>query len=496
MPQPQQYIKILAVSSSSILVAGLSGKLLGMFNTLALARILGPEQLGVFVLALAIMQIFSALCPLGFPLALTRSVAYYDSLQDYGRVKGIFFTAIVLSMAISIFASVAIYYSTRFFSQIFNSEHLSPVLTALSWSLPFFVLFSLLLAALQGLRFPAQAAWIKALVEPPFRLAIFLVLALFGFRLFGAVSSVFCAILLSCGYALFVFFKKFPWRRYEAKPTYAWSDLSFSLALFLITAISLSVQWTDNLFIGYFLTTRDVALYDVAFRIAGLMTLVHVSANAAITPLFAESFALRRPQDIEALYKVNTRWVVMLTLPIFGILLLLSRDVLSLFGRDFAEGAFCLMILASGLFSSIVAGPCGTLLLMGGRARLYLVISAATGVLNFLLNIILIPRYGIVGAAVAAASTYFLDSGLTVVTVIKLYGIRPYDHTFVKPWIAGLIATGALAIMVTTGMMGTPSFLRLVTGGLFLLAIYVASLSVLGWEDGDREIIRSLVVRR
>ena len=107
--------------------------------------------------------------------------------------------------------------------------------------------------------------------------------------------------------------------------------------------------------------------------------------------------------EVRRIYAAATGWVVRLSLPAFVALLVFPDELLRLFGPDFAAGAAVTVILALGQLVNAATGPCGTLLNMSGRVALNMADNLAALVLNVLLNLWLIPAYGIVGAAVAWA---------------------------------------------------------------------------------------------
>jgi len=176
-----------------------------------------------------------------------------------------------------------------------------------------------------------------------------------------------------------------------------WGSLSNWMLLgALIETFTLNA---DVILVGLMLDLESSGLYFNAFRTAGLMTLFTFAIELVIAPMVAEHYhsgAMRKAQAITAL----CAWAgFVFSLVIFALFLFFGEFILSLFGPSYAEGTLVLLLLAFGLLFDAVTGPSKIVMMMTGHERAYVGIFGAIMGLGFLVQIAVIPIWGVVGAA-------------------------------------------------------------------------------------------------
>jgi O-antigen/teichoic acid export membrane protein len=176
-----------------------------------------------------------------------------------------------------------------------------------------------------------------------------------------------------------------------------WGGLSRWLLLgALIEAATLNA---DVILVGLMLDIESSGLYFNAFRTAGLMTLFTFAIELVIAPMVAEHFHagnLRKAQAITAL----CAWAGFLfSLGIFAGFALFGTQILGLFGADYADGWLILMLLSFGLLFDAVTGPSKIVMMMTGHERPYVAIFGTIMLLGLLVQVAVIPLWGLVGAA-------------------------------------------------------------------------------------------------
>jgi O-antigen/teichoic acid export membrane protein len=172
---------------------------------------------------------------------------------------------------------------------------------------------------------------------------------------------------------------------------------------------------------------------------------------------------------------------VRLSLPAFVVLILFPTELLHLFGEGFAAGAAVTALLALGQLFDVATGPCGHMLLMSGRPALTMTSNLAGLAVNVVLNLWLIPRYGIVGAGVAWACSLALINLMRVTFVWATMRMLPLDRGLAKALPATAAAVG-VALLVRASTDGSLT-LALGVGGIALAYVGVVLLLGLGPED-------------
>jgi O-antigen/teichoic acid export membrane protein len=231
----------------------------------------------------------------------------------------------------------------------------------------------------------------------------------------------------------------------------------------------------------------------VATRLVTVAVFVLAPLNAAFGPYLAHLYHQGRLDEVRRSYAAVTGWVVRLSLPAFAALLVFPDELLRLFGGAFAVGAAVTVILAIGQLVNAATGPCGTVLNMSGRVALNMWDNLAALVLNVLLNLWLIPAYGIVGAAVAWAVSLAVVNVARVLQVRSLIHALPVSRGMAYGLLAGAAALGtgfAVKALLPAG------FGALVAGLVAIVLVYAGVVLALGLSREDRMVLRALVRRR
>jgi len=195
--------------------------------------------------------------------------------------------------------------------------------------------------------------------------------------------------------------------------------------------------------------------------------------------------------EMARLCKLVSRWILMLALPIFLVFIIFPSKVMLLFGTEFIVSAPVLVLLAVATFIQALLSASGTVLTMSGYTRLALWNSLGAFILNIILNIILIPRFGIYGAAWATLVSLTVISLLRVIQVKLIFKFHFLDIRMIKPLIAGSIVTVGL-IYLKDYIMPYHTLLTLLCASLFSIIIFGVVMLVLKLESEDREFFQGL----
>jgi O-antigen/teichoic acid export membrane protein len=221
------------------------------------------------------------------------------------------------------------------------------------------------------------------------------------------------------------------------------------------------------------------------------------SFNMVFAPMIAD-LANRKEFDLlQTTYQTATRWFLSLALPFFVGLALLAHPILSLFGPEFVAGSSTLAVLAAGQIIAVGVGSVGYLVAMSGHPQMIFWNRLAGLLLNIALTLLLLPRFGLLGAAIAQAIMIAFVNILALVEVRFLLKIQPYTKSYAKPLIAISGAGAATFVsLYVPGMFGLPEIAsglsQIGLGCLILVIAYLGLLSVQGLEQEDRRVLMGL----
>jgi O-antigen/teichoic acid export membrane protein len=185
--------------------------------------------------------------------------------------------------------------------------------------------------------------------------------------------------------------------------------------------------------VGIILTNPEsVGVYHTAFKLSMFAAIALMSINSIASPKFAEMFG---KNDMEGLKKVvhqSTKLIFWTSVPLVTIFFIFPEFFLGLFGEEFKIGVTAFILLSCGRLISSFSGSVGNILQMTGNQNIYALVLFFGAILNIVLNLILIPEYGINGAAIASMSSLIVWNLSMVLVVKKKFGFYTFYIPFIK----------------------------------------------------------------
>lgn len=493
----QSELSLIARGGVLVLNGMIIGNLLRYVFQILVARELGAEIFGLFVVGLTIFTVAEIFVELGLPTGVVRFVALYGGMNDRPRTKGIIIMAVRTVLTTGAVVGFLLFVSAGPVSTgIFSDARLSLVLKIFALILPFAAASTVLLFVFQGLKVIRPKVIIGEFIEPGLRVALALALFIWGWTLSRVLYAYLGVTLLTLAIIILELKKLQPGlfdravpRLYEKR---RW--LSFSWPLLLIQFIGFLIMAMDTLMLGLWRPFLDVGIYGAAQKTAYFGSLIQTSFGSIFAPVIADLFNRRESAAVEHIYKTVSKWTRMFSLPVCFLMILGARELLSLFGPAYSPAAVPLTILSLGWLVNASMGLAGLILVMSGRTKLHLLNYALLLGLNLLLNAFLIPPLGLIGASLATAVSLSLIGIVTVIEVAWIQRIHPFSRQDFKEVAASLVALAA-ALALRPYLGGSP-LLRLGVIVLVYGLIYLIILLKLKLGPEDKKIWKELLTIR
>jgi O-antigen/teichoic acid export membrane protein len=333
---------------------------------------------------------------------------------------------------------------------------------------------------------------ISSVVRPLLRLVFIGGAVLLGFSLYGAVAGMVVAGGLTFVIAMAVLLKRTSLAGIES-PTRAEAIeyYNFSVPLTFSQLGNFLYNRIDILMIGYFLASSDVGVYNISVMLAGLLVLPLQAFNQMFPPIASKLYHDDEREQLDSVYTTITRWTFSLSLFPAIITVAFSTEILGFFGPEFTRGQLILILFVFAQLTNAAVGPSGFLLMMTDHQYLTLLNHLSSGVLNAVLNVVLILEFGFVGAAMATASVLVGINILRIIEVWYFEGLFPYSLSYYKPIVAGILSSLAIYLL-TIPLNGFP---LLVSGALLGGVVFLGILYLLGIEESERKMFEDLISR-
>lgn len=467
-----------------------------------LARVLGATEYGMYNLAISTAVIVASIAALGLDDGMIRYIAIMTKKRDEKGVWGTLQIGFGIGIVTSILAGACLFLLAEPIAvRIFHEPDLVPLLRLFSFVVPPLVLSNILVGAARGFKRMDYSALAENVIQFIIRLVLIGILALISLNVFTA-SVVFGVSELAAVLALIYFLhRQFSFKRPIREARRDMREIfTFAVPFWMSGLLSKFRKNIQVVFLGTLNTVTGVGVFAIVSNINLVGRISYQSIIASVKPFLAELYAQGNIKQVGQLYQTTTRWTLMTNLPIFLIMVLFPEQLLAIFGESFVVGASALAILAYAELANAGTGICGSIIDMTGYTKLKLVNSVIWVVLLSVTNVLLIPPWGVVGAAVATLISTATINFLRVAEVWFLFRIHPYNRTFLKPVVAG-VGAFLSARLLAQWFPDDATLVHSILHMAFVLVVYAGLTLLLRLPPEDKTVLLRLgervpVVRR
>ncbi len=467
-----------------------SGRILhaGMLYVYAImvARLLDPRTFGLVMLGLTLINLAGVLGRLGLELGTVRFVSMHRGADDPGRMKGTLTSALKYSFVASLLLSCAVLFLAGPLAvKGLGKPELVGILRGLSVSIPFWSVLLVCLGFTMGLQ--TMKYWVVGhdIFWPLMNILLVGTFFAMGYGVKGVVAAHVLSVILASVLSVAFVLKSYPGILKVTAVEEGRRLLRVSMPLSFSILLTFIIMWTDTIMLGIFRSSAEVGIYNAAMRTAQIASMLLMSFNMIFAPIIADLYGKQDFEKMKMLFRIVTKWVFTLSLLVLICVIFRAQEILALFGTAFESGSPCLKILTFAQFVNGSVGCVGFMLAMTDRQNWVMYSTIFACLVNTLLNYLLIPSYGIVGASVATGTTVIMVNLILLLLVFLALRMHPYDKRFLKIAASGALTCGALYLLesVLTQFSGIP--------GLFLffvlcIGIYGGVILAWGLDEEDK----------
>jgi O-antigen/teichoic acid export membrane protein len=389
-----------------------------------MARWMGSFEYGIFVLVWVTMVIVGNLACLGFHTSIIRFIPEYRERNMLAELRGIVLTSrlfvLVASTTIAGLGALGVWLLSPFI----ENYYVVPFILGLI-CMPMIAMSDLLQGLARANSWALFALAPTYLVRPVLILALMVLMLLVGFApdartaIFASIAATYATTLGQLIGITARIGKKIP-----AGPRKLHFAQWFlvSLPIFLVEGFFFLLTNADVLMVGAYMNPNDVAVYFATVKTLALVHFVYFAVKAGVAQRYAQ-FTHGEPEKLAAFARETVSWTFWPSLLMALLVLVLGEPMLSLFGPEFVAGYPLLFLLVFGVVARAAVGPCESLLTMSGNQNICAAVYAMTLAFNIGLNLVLIPLFGLWGAAMATAFAMIFEAGALSFTVWRRLGI-------------------------------------------------------------------------
>lgn len=449
---------------------------LTFFTRVVLARGLGPTKFGRLSIGVAIVATTTTFVLLGMNSGIGR---YLPRMQTVSEKRSVIVSGFQMALSAAILSSICVYLAAGWLAtSVFDDASLRGVIKIFSLCIPLFTLLKLTVGGIRGLEKALPRVLVENLAFPGGRLIFTGIALLFGATVTNVSWGYLLAYALGAVTGLYYLYTRIPLLGRPRNSMHR-TLLTFSAPLVITAAMATVIADVDTFIIGYFLTPEHVGIYNVVYPFAALVSIFLSSLSFLFMPIISELHSAEEFGQISTIYTVATKWIFLTTTPIVLLFVMFGDNLLGLaFGSEYLPGTLTLSLLAIGFGTHAIFGPNRDTLTSIGRTRWIMISNVGVALFNVGVNIVLVPRFGIEGAAVATAASYTFLNCLYSYRLYSDIGINPFKRRFIRHIFTGILV--GLFFIIAENWLAPTSPLGVILTYLLYLIVYAAALSYVG----------------
>jgi O-antigen/teichoic acid export membrane protein len=445
----------------------------------------------------------STMVGLGLDKTITRFLPIYQEQGDYNKMLGAILMMIGSILSVGLALILLVHGLQEFIvHRLVNDQQAFALLLILIALSPLQALDSLFLGMFAVFASPAAIFFRKHVLGPGLKLSAVLLLVLIqsnvyflagGYLVAGVLGAIINTLILLRVLREQKLFQRFNfWTiNMPGREIFGFSIPLLSSNLVFMLRTSLVVVLLE-----YFQNTVEVAAFRAVVPVARLNnTVVLQSFMFLFTPMAARMFARDDKKGMNDLYWQSAIWIGVISFPLFAVSFSLAQPLtVLLFGTRYAQSGIIMALLSFGYYFNAALGFNALTLRVFGKVRYIVIIDILAMGISIGVNLLLIPRYGALGAAIGTCSTLVAHKVLNQIGLWRGTSVSLFRWSYLKVYFS--IGMGALGLLLIQQILSPPIYVSLVLAALVSLIVIRLNRVVLDIEKTFPELLRFPLVRQ
>ncbi len=421
--------KELIRGSAVVSVITFLGHILSTGLKLLVSRSYGLIGFGQYALIMAVSRFLSTIIQMGFHQSIVHFISKYNAKQDWVNINHFFVAGMLQIIKVSIVVMISLLLFQDILFKVIELEN-GGLLAALFVSAisSIIAINNYISGSLRGLKLFKEQAILFTSTFP-----FLMIIPLLGLK-FYSVESTTIYDFLSIGILLnviilvlaFVFTKrKFPRQLEPLGEKDNIKELTkYSMPIWLSSVLQNAFSSSDRIMLGIFSSIGQVGIYGAGLTFSILFAFPLKAMGPVFQPFIIECYSNNDYKGINKLYNIMVRWSSLFVIPAFSGLLCFGDQLIRVFGIGFEAAYEVMIILSVAQMISTISGIAGTMLNLTEKQGSHTKIMAYAFVIAIILNLLLIPKYGALGAAVGTGISILVANVFRVLKLIKYYSLK------------------------------------------------------------------------
>jgi len=404
-------------------------KVIGAFSTFGLnvfiSRVYGTKVLGEYNLLFSLIAFSTIFTRLGLDLYLLRKIPEYSGKRE--KLFGLFSRSLKNVVIASVIVSLILLLGNNFLNKyLFKGIAIKQTLLLIGPTLLLLTLFQLFTQVFRGFNNVYKFSFLQNLLLPGLTILIFSAVNLYSEAVISPIYFYMASVILSfitASILLRNFLKNKIGFNLKELLTSSYNSriIKYSFPMVLTSSSIYFMTYLDSFLISYYLDVRSVGLYSAIVKVSVLLSFLTTSISGFLAPKIAKEYVEKRYKQVKLMYR-NTIYILLGGgVPLLIIFLIFPEFFLGLFGSEFVKETNTFIIYSISVFiGATLFGPIGYFLVMTDQQKYFRNVILLALIINVGFNLILIPKYGLVGAAITSLISTFLWKSLGYLKLKKV----------------------------------------------------------------------------
>lgn len=412
----------------------LTGMTTGYVLLYLISRKMGAEGVGYYSILNQFLLVCALIAGWGTPTLILRYIGEHKVETFSDEMKKMVQKLFSVSFPISVLITLVLFFFAEVISiHFFSDPTLRKGIQLVAISIPFFTLNSLLIEGLRGIKKLIFSEFLRSLFRP-----LFLTIGLLiGWDFLN--DPYYIILLLSCSIGFSLLLAVFFLSRNKKTTTNKSSQFTYnfkaifdtSSPIMFATVFGMLISTIDLFFVQYFCNSEQTGIYSIAVRFSAIVSISLMVINTISAPKFSRLYFENDMVSLQRIVRQSTQFIFLLGLITAILLIIFSPFILNFFGNEFVDGTLALVVLVVGQLINSATGSVGLLLNMSGNQNFLRNSAFASLMIQTLILMILVPKLGLLGAAIGSASASLIWNVSCVIYAKKKLGIRTFYLLFI-----------------------------------------------------------------
>lgn len=469
-------VTTIAKNTSVIFISQVLSYIIVFFTTIYSARYLGVEEFGILTLSIAFTGIFVIIADLGMSTLTVREVSRNKSLSNKYLVNfGLFKVFLAFLTFFLIFITVNLLYYSPIVKLAIYGMALSVILNS------FAGFISSIFQAYEKMEYLS----IGTIISSVFVFIGILAAIYYHLNVLGFVVAYIIANFILLIFYLIILVKRYFTPSWDVDLGFIKHNINIALP-FGITGIFVMIYyWIDSIMLSVMIGNDAVGWYNAAYRLVLVLLFIPSVLNTAIFPAMSK-FYLTSKESLKIAYERYFKYMAILGIPLgFGTTILAGKIIFIVFGSEYSNSIIALQILVWSAVIIFMSGAFARLLEASNKQMTIAKIAGICALINIILNLIFIPKLGLIGASLITVFTELLSFlfGLKIVATMK-YSFPINFILLIKIIIASLVMSIFLILFFNSNLV----ILILIAALIYMIIL----ISLKGLDEEDLKLIKNI----